>query len=269
MKLKITKVILDPELQAREKMHKEYVEAYTQDMLNGDVFPPVTVFFDGVKYYLTDGWHRFQSAMSAGFTEIEAEIIEGTRRQAILQAIKANATHGLRRTNADKRKSVLKMLDDVEWSEWSDSEIARACVVSSVFVNKIRTEVKGDAVPAVRKVKRGNTEYVMDTKKIGDTKSDENDDQVDYEEDKIEEMATEFKAIAERNEELEARLAVGLMDGTEEEKKQAQRIIEEQAERIKSLEAQVKGLTASRDSYQLKNGELLKQLNYWKKQAEK
>jgi transcription initiation factor IIF auxiliary subunit len=82
-------------------------------------------------------------------------------------------------------------------------------------------------------------------------------------------MATEFKAIAERNEELEARLAVGLMDGTEEEKNKAQQIIEEQAERIKSLEAQVKGLTASRDAYQLKNGELLKQLNYWKKKAEK
>jgi hypothetical protein len=135
-----------------------------------------------------------------------------------------------------------------------------------VFVNKIRKLIKGDEVPALRKVKRGDTEYEMDTNKIGNKETEED---YDFKEDKLEEMATEFKAIAERNEELEARLAVGLMDGTEEEKKQAQQIIEEQAERIKSLEAQVKGLTASRDAYQLKNGELLKQLNYWKKQAQK
>jgi len=92
---------------------------------------------------------------------------------------------------------------------------------------------------------------------------------IDEKEQKIEEMATEFKAIAEENEELKAQIAVGLMEGTAEDKKKAQEIIEEQAERIKSLEAQVKGLTASRDAYQLKNADLLKQVNYWKKQAQK
>jgi hypothetical protein len=90
-----------------------------------------------------------------------------------------------------------------------------------------------------------------------------------YEEDKLEEMATEFKAIAEENEELKAKLAVGLMEGTDEDKKKASQIIEEQQALIKSLEAQVKGLTASRDSYQIKNSELIKQVNYWKKQAQK
>ena len=111
----------------------------------------------------------------------------------------------------------------------------------------------------------------MDTKKIGSREETVADQVPEYDEqeEKLEEMATEFKAIAERNEELEARLAVGLMEGSPEEKKQAQSIIEEQAERIKSLEAQVKGLTASRDAYQLKNAELIKQVNYWKKQAQK
>jgi uncharacterized coiled-coil DUF342 family protein len=59
------------------------------------------------------------------------------------------------------------------------------------------------------------------------------------------------------------------MEGTEEEKQEAQAIITELRETIKSLEAQVKGLTASRDAYQSKNAELLKQVNYWKKQAQK
>ena len=78
-----------------------------------------------------------------------------------------------------------------------------------------------------------------------------------------------YQTEIKENEELKAQIAVGLMEGTAEDKKKAQEIIEEQAERIKSLEAQVKGLTASRDSYQLKNAELLKQVNYWKKQAQK
>jgi hypothetical protein len=266
MKLKIEKIELDKELQSRAGMNEEVVQEYMHILLGGVLMPPVTVFHDGKKYHLADGWHRFSGHKAAGFTEIEANIIEGTRRDAILHSVGANDDHGLRRSNEDKRRSVTILLDDFEWSEWSDSEIARACKVSSVFVNKIRKLIKGDEVPALRKVKRGDTEYEMDTNKIGNKETEED---YDFKEDKLEEMATEFKAIAERNEELEARLAVGLMDGTEEEKNKAQQIIEEQAERIKSLEAQVKGLTASRDAYQLKNGELLKQLNYWKKQAQK
>jgi len=266
MKLKIEKIELDKELQSRAGMNEEVVQEYMHILLGGTQMPPVTVFHDGKKYHLADGWHRFSGHKAAGFTEIEANIIEGTRRDAILYSVGANDDHGLRRSNEDKRRSVTILLDDFEWSEWSDSEIARACKVSSVFVNKIRKLIKGDEVPAIRKVKRGDTEYEMDTNKIGDKESTVD---YDFNEDKLEELATEFRAIAERNEELEARLAVGLMDGTEEEKKQAQQIIEEQAERIKSLEAQVKGLTASRDAYQSKNAELLKQVNYWKKQAQK
>ncbi|HEV3448349.1 MAG TPA: hypothetical protein VG099_27180 [Gemmataceae bacterium] len=46
--------------------------------------------------------------------------------------------HGLPRTNADKRKAVLLLLADVEWSQWSDGQIARRCQVSQVFVSKLR-----------------------------------------------------------------------------------------------------------------------------------
>jgi len=271
MKLKIENIELDSELQSRAGMNEEVVQEYMHILLGGSQMPPVTVFHDGKKYHLADGWHRFSGHKAAGFTEIEANIIEGTRRDAILYSVGANDDHGLRRSNEDKRRSVTILLDDFEWSEWSDSEIARACKVSSVFVNKIRKLVKGDEVPEVRKVKRGDIEYVMQTNKLGRPiiESDVPPEYDDYEEDELEEMANELNAIAERNEELEARLAVGLMDGTEEEKKKAQQIIEEQAERIKSLEAQVKGLTASRDAYQSKNAELIKQVNYWKKQAQK
>jgi ElaB/YqjD/DUF883 family membrane-anchored ribosome-binding protein len=264
MKLKIEKIELDNELQSRAGMNEEVVQEYMHILLGGTQMPPVTVFYDGKKYHLADGWHRFSGHKAAGFTEIEANIIEGTRRDAILYSVGANDDHGLRRSNEDKRRSVSILLDDFEWSEWSDSDIARACKVSSVFVNKIRKLLKGDEVPAIRKVKRGDTEYEMDTSKIGDKEPT-----IEYEEDKLEELATEFKAIADENEELRTKLAIKVMEGTEEEKQEAQSIITELRETIKSLEAQVKGLTASRDAYQSKNAELLKQVNYWKKQGQK
>jgi ParB-like chromosome segregation protein Spo0J len=264
MKLKIEKIELDKELQSRAGMNEEVVQEYMHIILGGVQMPPVTVFHDGKKYHLADGWHRFSGHKAAGFTEIEANIIEGTRRDAVLYSVGANDDHGLRRSNEDKRRSVTILLDDFEWSEWSDSDIARACKVSSVFVNKIRKLLKGDEVPAVRKVRRGDTEYEMDTSKIGDKEP-----AIEYEEDKLEEMATEFKAIADENEELRTKLAIKVMEGTEEEKQEAQAIIADLRETVKSLEAQVKGLTASRDAYQFKNAELLKQVNYWKKQAQK
>ena len=271
MKLKLTQVKLDSGLQARAALSETVVQEYTEVVREGGKMPPVTVFHDGTEYHLADGWHRYFAHKGAGFADIEADIKEGTRRDAILYSVSANDKHGLRRSNADKRKAVLVLLEDFEWSEWNDVKIATQCGVSSMFVGKIRKEINGDEVPAQRIVKRGDKEYVMDTNKIGHAKKEQDPaiPEYDEQEGRLEEMASEFKAIAEKNEELEARLAVGLMDGTPEEKKQAQSIIEEQAERIKSLEAQVKGLTSSRDAYQLKNAELIKQVNYWKKQAQK
>ena len=72
---------------------------------------------------------------------IPCEIRAGTRRDALLYSVGVNATHGLRRTNEDKRRSVLTLLQDDEWSGWSDREIARRCGVSDKTVAKIKGEV--------------------------------------------------------------------------------------------------------------------------------
>jgi hypothetical protein len=271
-KIRLEKINVDGDLQVRDKIIEDAVREYAEVIREGGKMPPVTVFFDGKTYHLADGWHRFFAHKQAAFAEIEAEVHDGSRRDAILFAVSANDKHGLRRTNADKRRSVLVLLEDFEWSEWNNIKIAEVCGVSATFVDKIRKEMNTPQ-PTARKVTRGGVEYTMDTSKMGRTKKAKPetppDPVVDEKEQKIEEMATEFQAIAEENEELKAQIAVGLMEGTAEDKKKARDIIIEQAERIKSLEAQVKGLTASRDSYQLKNSELLKQVNYWKKQVSK
>ena len=65
---------------------------------------------------------------------------QGDRRQAILFSVGANATHGLRRTNADKRRAVMRLLEDDEWKNWSDREIGRRTGVSNRFVSNLRAD---------------------------------------------------------------------------------------------------------------------------------
>jgi hypothetical protein len=271
-KIRLEKINVDGDLQVRDKIIEDAVREYAEVIREGGKMPPVTVFFDGKTYHLADGWHRFFAHKQAAFAEIEAEVHDGSRRDAILFAVSANDKHGLRRTNADKRRSVLVLLEDFEWSEWNNIKIAEVCGVSATFVDKIRKEMNTPQ-PTARKVTRGGVEYTMDTSKMGRTKKAKPetppDPVVDEKEQKIEEMATEFQAIAEENEELKAKLAVKGMDASEEDKQSAQELIDELRATIKSQEAQIKGLTASRDAYQQKNAELLKQVNYWKKQVSK
>jgi len=47
----------------------------------------------------------------------------------------------MRRTNADKRRTVLRLLDDAEWSQWSDNEIAKRCGVSRTIVVSLRPPI--------------------------------------------------------------------------------------------------------------------------------
>ena len=52
-----------------------------------------------------------------------------------------SATHGLRRTNADKRRAVRLILEDEEWSHWTSNQIANACHVSRGLVEAVRSSL--------------------------------------------------------------------------------------------------------------------------------
>jgi len=56
----------------------------------------------------------------------------------VLCSVGANATHGQRRTNEDKRRAALKLLGDAEWSKWSGREIAKHCAVSRQTIANLR-----------------------------------------------------------------------------------------------------------------------------------
>lgn len=93
-----------------------------------------------------DSPSRISAARKAGLDSINAEVHQGTRRDAILYSVGANADHGLRRTNADKRRAVMALLNDDEWSQWSNVQIAKQCAVSDEFVRKLRHEISPPTV---------------------------------------------------------------------------------------------------------------------------
>jgi hypothetical protein len=126
------------------------VTSYANDLLAGAVFPAIKVFHDGARYHLSDGFHRVAASRRVGRETILAEVVEGTSRDATLAACSANATHGLRRSNDDKRCAILALLQDPEWGSWSDRKIAAACAVDHKSVGKVRrelTEPKGGEIP--------------------------------------------------------------------------------------------------------------------------
>lgn len=148
--LALTSIRLDGGTQARVAVNNEAVTEYAEALRAGAELPRVVVFFDGADNWLGDGFHRTHAYRQAGRVEIPAEVRDGTRRDAVLFACGANAEHGLRRTNADKRKAVETLLADDEWKTWSDSAIARACGVSHPFVAAIRDPERAHAQQQAR-----------------------------------------------------------------------------------------------------------------------
>src|SRR5262249_14488236 len=103
---------------------------------------PLTVFFDGVCYWLADGWLRLHAYERAGRSHAECEVQPGSFREARLYAAAANATNSEPRKPEDRRRAVLMALEDDEVKEWSDARIARHCGVSGPLVAGIRRMLK-------------------------------------------------------------------------------------------------------------------------------
>lgn len=101
--LAISDLILDPDLQPRQQIDRATWEEYLNALADGAIFPPVTVFRDGARYRLADGWHRFHAHQAAHAETINAIVVEGSREDAMRFALGANAVHGKRREPGDYR----------------------------------------------------------------------------------------------------------------------------------------------------------------------
>lgn len=154
--------------QSRVGLDENTIAEYAEAMEGGASFPPIVLFFDGDKYCLGDGFHRVYACKRANLGTIAAFVHAGSRRDALLYSAGANALHGLRRSNADKRRAVEILLRDEEWSKWSDREIARRCGVSDRMVNKLRAESSANCSQMQeRTVNRNGVTYTQNIGNIG------------------------------------------------------------------------------------------------------
>jgi hypothetical protein len=85
-KIKLSEIRIDGGTQAREQLNQDVVKEYSEHMREGAEFPAIVVFFDGVSYWLADGFHRYFAAKSNAYAEILADIKTGTLDDATLFA---------------------------------------------------------------------------------------------------------------------------------------------------------------------------------------
>lgn len=151
--------------QARVKTNDEAIESYAEEMANGTVFPPISVYYDGATYWLADGFHRYLAAKRIEAPTILAEVQPGGRSDALKHALGANATNGVHRNNADKRNAVEIALE--EWPDRANPVIAEICKVSPELVRTRRSELtkSGKIAKAERVVGRDGKEYPAEIEK--------------------------------------------------------------------------------------------------------
>ncbi len=103
--------------------------------------------------HLYSGFHTVTAAMHEFGQEYEISIVREGKdwREAYFLATRMNATHGRRRTNAEKEEAVKRWLEDEEMCQWTDGHIARECLVSAPFVSKRRRLETISSQPTKRK----------------------------------------------------------------------------------------------------------------------
>ena len=158
----------DPDVQPRLALSEAHIREYAALLQEGHQLGTIVVFQDGLDYYLADGFHRVAAAKSIDLEELPAEIRMGTKRDTMLYACGANK-HGKPLSNPDKQRVVLHLLEDAEWGQWSDREIARHCGVGHALVSRLRRSLSpgdSDTAPRTYRTKQG-TVTTMDTRAIG------------------------------------------------------------------------------------------------------
>lgn len=140
MSLPLKELTLDRRIQMRAALIDEQtVERYKADYQDDDFrdkIPPVKVIeltqddADRLKlpsrYVVWDGFQRCEARKRAGLKDIPAIVAKGTWGTAVVLALSANSKHGLTRTIADVRKTLMRIIDS---QQLQDSILATAAKV--------------------------------------------------------------------------------------------------------------------------------------------
>jgi hypothetical protein len=138
-KVHVSDLVLDDRCQARETINSDAIAEYSLAYESGVELPPISVFAVSGKLYVVDGYHRAPAAIKAGLDFIRINIVgEGTLDDAAWYATGVNQSHGVRRSNADKRRAVRMALETEIGVEQSTQTLAKHVGVSVELATEVR-----------------------------------------------------------------------------------------------------------------------------------
>lgn len=157
----------DGGMQPRASIDRQVVSEYAESQKRGAKFPPLRVVFDGENLWLADGFHRLEAYLEAGVSDAECEVNPGTQQDAQWYSYSCNLTHGLQRSNADKRQAVRAALEHPKASGLSDRQIAEHCGVSHNMISEYRESIQPTVIGGQSTLRTGRDGRTIDTARIG------------------------------------------------------------------------------------------------------
>lgn len=136
----LTEVELNEALQMRavDPPPEEYEELLRKD--RGEwPFPPLEIIQVEERLLLVSGFTRYRAAVAAGRKKAPANVVRGTWMDAVSLACGENAEHGFRRTAADKRRAIMRAIEE---GITGPTVLARTCKVARATVYTVMAELE-------------------------------------------------------------------------------------------------------------------------------
>ena len=140
----LNEVSIEESPKVRAALNEEVAAEYG-NLYKAKVNLPVPVLYQakGDKFLrIGDGLHRITGAKAVGNKTLLCEVREGGFEEALAHALQSNTSHGLRRSQADKRRCIEAALD--QWPKLSDTELAKRCAVDHKTVSGYRKSMEGE-----------------------------------------------------------------------------------------------------------------------------
>ena len=263
--LKLSSIRIDGGTQARVSLNQTIVQEYAQNIADGDNFPEIVVFFDGSDYWLSDGFHRYFAYKSNKVEEVEVDLREGTKDDAILFGFQANKHRGLRMSHEDIRSIITRMIHHPFWGQWTNASIASHLGVSAMTVGRVKKtlETPKEDTKVKKYIDKDGKEKVIDTAKLStkkvkpeqaDPKAEEGGDDI------IQELSETISSLSQENTLLKDKIAVGQWDASEIEKIDVEETLAELRKKVSILEMENETLRISRDMYMNRNAERMQKV---------
>lgn len=142
----------DGQTQLRLELDQEALKRYEQLIVNNNYKWPfndnIVVFFDGENHWLADGFQR-EVAWIHAFAQQEqsvppypVDVKTGSLRDALYYSLHHANRHGVPFTRQDRREIAMRLIQDSEWTNYSNREIAKIAQLDEKTIRTLRRELE-------------------------------------------------------------------------------------------------------------------------------